>query len=186
MRLLFQRGAFDPITTRLTAEALLYYALGLWAFSGVRIVVTAFYALQDTRTPLKIAIISLLVNIVLSILLMGPMRHGGLALATSIASGLNLVLLVWVVRKRLGGAIGARDILGSILKSTVSAAVMGCVIGFLASWAIPKYAGSTWHLVVWVLGSVVAGSLFYGACAFLLRSRELVAMVDVVRRNLRK
>lgn len=186
VRLLFQRGAFDPITTRLTAEALLYYALGLWAFSGVRIVVTAFYALQDTRTPLKIAIISILVNILLSILLMGPMRHGGLALATSIASGVNLVLLLWVVRKRLGGPIGARDILGSVLKSTVSAAVMGCVIVFLASWATPKCTGSTWHLVVWVLGSVVVGSLLYGTCAFLLRSRELVAMVDIVRGNLRK
>jgi putative peptidoglycan lipid II flippase len=186
VRLLFQRGAFDLVTTRLTAEALLYYALGLWAFSGVRIVVTAFYALQDTKTPLKIAIISLLVNILLSILLMGPMRHGGLALATSIASGVNLVLLVWVVRKRLGGTIGARDILGSVLKSTASAAVMGCVIGFLASWTVPKYSGSTWYLVVWVLSSVAAGSLLYGACAFLLRSRELVVMVDILRRNLRK
>jgi putative peptidoglycan lipid II flippase len=185
VRLLFQRGAFDPDTTRLTAEALLYYALGLWAFSGVRIVVSAFYALQDTKTPVKMAVISLLVNIGLSILLMGPMRHGGLALATSVASGVNLTLLILALRKRLG-RIGAHDILGSVLKSTASAAVMGCVIGFLTSWAIAKYGGSTWYLVVWVLGSVAAGSLLYGACAFLLRSRELVAMVDIVRRNLRK
>jgi putative peptidoglycan lipid II flippase len=185
VRLLFQRGAFDPDTTRLTAEALLYYAVGLWAFSGVRIVVSAFYALQDTKTPVKMAVISLLVNIELSILLMGPMRHGGLALATSLASGVNLTLLILALRKRLG-RIGAHDILGSVLKSTASAAVMGCVIGFLTSWAIAKYGGSTWYLVVWVLGSVAAGSLLYGACAFLLRSRELVAMVDIVRRNLRK
>lgn len=185
VQLLFQRGAFDPVTTRLTAEAILYFSLGLWAVSGVRIVVPAFYAVKDPKTPVKIAIISLLVNIVLSILLMGPMRHGGLALATSLASGVNLTLLIIALRKRLG-RIGAHDILASVLKSTASAAVMGCVIGFLASWTIPKYSGSTWYLVVWVLGSVAAGSLLYGACAFLLRSRELVVMVDILRRNLRK
>jgi len=185
VRLLFQRGAFDAATTRFTAEALLYYAVGLWAFSGVRIVVSTFYALQDTKTPVKMAVISLLANIVLSILLMGPMRHGGLALATSLASVVNLILLIRALKKRLG-RIGAHDILQSVLKSTASAAVMGGVIGVVALWGVPKCIGSTWHLVVWVLGSVVLGLLLYGACAFLFRSRELVAMVDIVKRNLRK
>ncbi|MCK4486344.1 MAG: murein biosynthesis integral membrane protein MurJ [Desulfobacterales bacterium] len=185
VRLLFQRGAFDVATTHFTAEALFYYAIGLWAFSGVRIVVSTFYALQDTKTPVKIAVISLLVNIVLSILLMGPMRHGGLALATSLAAAVNLILLVQALKKRLG-RIGAHDILGSVFRSTASAAVMGGVIGVVALWRIPKCAGSTWHLVVWVLGSVVVGSLLYGACAFLFRSRELTAMVDIIRKTLRK
>jgi putative peptidoglycan lipid II flippase len=185
VRLLFQRGAFDVATTRFTAEALFYYAIGLWAFSGVRIVVSTFYALQDTKTPVKVAVISLLVNIVLSILLMGPMRHGGLALATSLAAVVNLILLTHALKKRLG-RIGAHDILGSVFKSIVSAAVMGGVIGVVAMCGVPKYGGSTWHLVVWVLGSVVGGLLLYGACAFLFRSRELGAMVDIVRRNLSK
>ena len=185
VRLLFQRGAFDPATTHLTAEALLYYAVGLWAFSAVRIVVSTFYALQDTKTPVKIAIFSLLMNIGLSILLMGPMRHGGLALATSLASVTNLILLLRALKKRLG-RIGTRDILGSLVRSTASAAVMGGAIGVVALWGVPKYAGCTWHLVVWLSGSVVAGSLLYGACAFVFRSRELLAMVDTVRRNLRK
>jgi putative peptidoglycan lipid II flippase len=185
VRLLFQRGAFDVATTHFTAEALLYYAVGLWAFSGVRILVSTFYALQDTKTPVKIAVISLLVNIVLSILLMGPMRHGGLALATSLAAAVNLILLIRSLRKRLG-RIGGHDILASVFKSTASAAVMGGVIGAVALWGMPKCAGSTWHLVVWILGSVVLGMLLYGVCAFLFRSRELAAMVDIVRRILRK
>ncbi|HID30057.1 MAG TPA: murein biosynthesis integral membrane protein MurJ, partial [Desulfobacterales bacterium] len=185
VRLLFQRGAFDVATTHFTAEALLYYAVGLWAFSGVRILVSTFYALQDTKTPVKIAVISLLVNIVLSILLMGPMRHGGLALATSLAAAVNLILLIRSLRKRMG-RIGGHDILASVFKSTASAAVMGGVIGAVALWGMPKCAGSPWHLVVWILGSVVLGMLLYGVCAFLFRSRELAAMVDIVRRNLRK
>ena len=185
VRLLFQRGAFDMATTHFTAEALLYYAVGLWAFSGVRIVVSTFYALQDTKTPVKIAVISLLANIVLSILLMGPMRHGGLALATSLAAAVNLILLIRSLKKRLG-RIGAHDILASVFRSTAAAAVMGGVIGAIALWGMPKCAGSTWHLVVWVLGSVMLGLLLYGVCAFLFRSQELAAMVDIARRNLRK
>jgi putative peptidoglycan lipid II flippase len=185
VRLLFQRGAFDPATTRLTAEALLYYAVGLWAFSGVRIVVSAFYALQDTKTPVKIAVVSLIVNIFLSILLMGPMRHGGLALATSVASAVNLILLIIALRKRLG-RIGAHNILRSVVNSTVCAAVMGGVIWLVGLWAAPRCGKSTWYLLAWVLGSVGAGSILYGASAFLLRSRELGAVVDMVRTSLRK
>jgi putative peptidoglycan lipid II flippase len=185
VRLLFQRGAFDVATTDFTAEALFYYSIGLWAFSGVRIVVSTFYALQDTKTPVKMAVISLLVNIVLSLLLMGPMRHSGLALATSLAAVVNLVLLIQALKRRLG-RIGGHGILESVIKSMASATVMGGVIGLVAMYGAPKYTGSTWHLVVWVLGSVVVGLVLYGVCSFVFRSPELRAMADIVKRNLRK
>ena len=182
--LLFERGAFDEVTTQRTAEALVYYALGLWAFSGARIVIAAFYALQDTKTPVKIAVVSLLVNIALSVVLMGPMRHGGLALATSLASMVNLVLLARALRKRLGG-ISARDMVGSVLRATASAVVMGGVVAAGAVWAAPK-CGQSWHLLAWVLASVVAGVALYGGCAYLFKCRELGAVVDLVRTTVRK
>ena len=185
VQLLFQRGAFDFATTHLTAEALLYYSVGLWAFSGVRVVVTTFYALQDTKTPVKIAVISLLVNIVLSIVLMGPMRHGGLALATSTASGVNLVLLILALRKRLG-RIGARDILQSVFKSMASAAVMGVVIAFGALCVMPKYSENPWCLLLWVFGSIGFGAIIYGGCTCLLRCREVGDVMDIVRASVRK
>ena len=185
VRLLFQRGAFDPETTRLTSVALLYYAIGLWAFSGVRIVVATFYALQDTKTPVKIAVISLLVNIALSILLMGPMRHGGLALATSLASGVNLILLIWALKKRLG-RIEARGILRSLFKSAACAAIMGGIIALVAPWAGPRCSGSPWYLLAWVLGSVASGAALYGWCAFLFKCPELGAVVDMVRASISK
>jgi len=75
--LLFKRGAFDAETTRLTAVALLYYGIGLWAFSAVRIVVSTFYALQDTKTPVRMAVVSVIANIVLGVLLMGPLGPWG-------------------------------------------------------------------------------------------------------------
>ncbi len=183
--LIFQRGAFDAASSRLTAEAVLYYAVGLWAFSGVRIVVSAFYSLQDTKTPVKTGVVSLVANIVLSLLLMGPMLHGGLALATSLASSVNLTLLVLALRKRLG-RIGGRSILQSVFRSTVCAAVMGGVIGMVGLWAAPRCGNNTWYLLAWVLGSVGAGAIVYGAVALLFRSQELGAVVDMVRASLRK
>jgi putative peptidoglycan lipid II flippase len=185
VQLLFQRGAFDADTTRMTAQALLFYGLGLWAFSGVRIVVSSFYALQDTKTPVKTAVVSLLVNIVLSLLLMGPLRHGGLALATSIASAVNLTLLILSLKKRLGH-IGARDILESVVKSTVCAAIMGGGISLLVLRIMPKSVGSVWDLMVWVFGSVAAGLVIYMACAFLLKSRELAAVFEIVTRGVKR
>ena len=185
VRLLFQRGAFDPATTRLTAEALLYYGLGLWAFSGVRIVVSTFYALQDTKTPVKMAVISLFVNIVLSLLLMRPMRHSGLALATSLASGVNLILLIGALKKRLG-RIGARDILQSVFRAAASAAVMGGVLFLAVWWVAPRSGQSFWSLLAWVSGGVAAGVLLYAGCASLFRCRELGALADMVRVGLGK
>jgi putative peptidoglycan lipid II flippase len=183
--LLFERGAFNAAASHLTAEAVLYYAVGLWAFSGVRIVISAFYSLQDTKTPVKTAVVALLTNIVLSILLMGPMRHGGLALATSLASAVNLTLLILALRRRLG-RIGAKGILESVFKSVICAAVMGGVIGMVGLWAAPRCGNSTWYLLIWVLGSVGAGAILYGVLAFLFRSQELGAVVDMARTGLHK
>jgi putative peptidoglycan lipid II flippase len=183
--LLFQRGAFDAAASRLTAEAVLYYAVGLWAFSGVRIVVSAFYSLQDTKTPVKTAVVSLLVNILLSVWLMGPMRHGGLALATSVASGVNLTLLILALRRRLG-RIGAKGILESLFRSAACSAVMGAIIVLIGFWAGPKCSGSSLGLLAWVFGSVGAGTILYGGCAYLIRCPELSAVVDIVKTSLLK
>ncbi len=104
VNLMLEHGQFDRLSTAGTATAVLYYAVGLWAYAGVRIVAQAFYSLQDTRTPVKIAVLAVAVNILLSVILMGPLAHGGLALATSLAAMLNLGLLTVRLRKKIGRA----------------------------------------------------------------------------------
>ncbi len=181
IQLLFNRGAFDATTTRLTAEALLYYSLGLWAFSGVRIVVSTFYALQDTKTPVKVAILSLLANIVLSIFLMGPMRHGGLALATSLSSMLNLTVLIWFLKKRLG-RIGASNILKSAGTSSAASIVMGlALICFLSNIELEGDI-NTIRLMMYVGLSVVGGIVIYGGLSRIFKSKELTAVVGMFRK----
>jgi len=104
--LLFMRGEFAAVDVRLTAQALSYYALGLWAFATLRIAVSAFFAQQDSRTPMLAATLSILANILLGLMLMKPMAHGGMALATSLAAMLNLGVLLMVLQRRRGGWTG--------------------------------------------------------------------------------
>ena len=115
VNILFQRGLFDYEATVGTADALLFYSLGIWAVVGVRVVTAAFYSLQDTKTPVRVAVVAMVTNIVMSLLLMGPLKHAGLAFANAIASGANFMLLFYFLRKRLG-RVDARKILKSFAK----------------------------------------------------------------------
>ncbi|MFP4477189.1 MAG: murein biosynthesis integral membrane protein MurJ [Desulfatibacillaceae bacterium] len=178
--LLFERGEFDPLATRQTAVALVYYALGLCSFSAVRIVVNVFYALQDTATPVRVSIISLAANMVLSLALMGPLAHGGLALATTLASTLNLLLLMINLKGRLGSLFG-RDIMASLLKTAAGSAVMGGAVWLLAGW-LPTGSGTLERLGVVAVCMTVGGVVYAGA-ALAFRSPELIDMANVVRKK---
>jgi putative peptidoglycan lipid II flippase len=176
--LLFKRGAFDGRTTQLTAVALFYYGIGLWAFAAVRIVVSTFYALQDTKTPVRMAVIAVGVNIVLGILLMGPLKHGGLALATSLASMVNLGLLIRALGKRLG-SIKWASIGGSTVKTIISSGIMGCAVWIGARMVLPAAGGSALGLLAGLVGIILAGIVLYGISAFFLKSTELKEVFTV-------
>ena len=166
---LFKRGAFDAETAALTASAVLYYAIGLWAVSSVKIVVTTFYALQDTRTPFKIGAISIAANMVLGILLMGPLGHRGLALATSLASMLNLALLCRVLQRRIG-TLDWREIGVSAGLTTASSVIMGGVVYLMTYRMIP--AGDDGSLPGLAAG-IMTGILVYGSLSVVLKRPEL-------------
>lgn len=180
IHLLFEHGAFSPQDTAGTAAALLYYAIGLWAFAGVRIIVAAFYSIQDTTTPALAAVTAVVANLVLSLLLMGPLRHAGLALATALASMLNIVILLGVLHRRLGG-VDWKSVRRSGLRSVTAAVpvALACLwIQGLAVWSRPNdWIAKTVMLVVGI-GLSVTGYL--GAHA-LMRSQELDVLWKMVR-----
>lgn len=181
IRLLFQRGAFDSDTTKMTAQALLYYSLGLWAFAALRVFVSAFYSLQDTKTPVKVAVVAMLANIVFSLILMGPLKHGGLALALSLASTLQLCMLIFLLRKRLGG-IDGRVVMGSMVRCFLSSLVMGLCIYLLA---LKLLAGSItrdiFTLALGILIIVCAGFVVYFISAKVLGSKELSSLIKALK-----
>jgi putative peptidoglycan lipid II flippase len=100
---LFGRGAFTQEAVHATGMALCAYAAGLPAFSCVRSLVSAFYALEDTRTPVVVAVVCMVLNVALGFILMQVMAHVGLALAATVSSWANVLLLGMVLRRREGG-----------------------------------------------------------------------------------
>jgi putative peptidoglycan lipid II flippase len=183
--LLFKRGAFDADATRLTAYALLCYSIGLWAFAAVRIVVSTFYALQDTKTPVRMAVISVIANIVLGIILMRYLSHGGLALSTSLASILNLGLLVWALRQRLG-FLGLRTIAASVGQSLACSTIMGAGVWTIARLIIPSQDKNVPGLFFGITGSILAGLVFYGISSFLIKHSEFEKVLAITRKGIRK
>jgi putative peptidoglycan lipid II flippase len=121
VRVLLERGAFDAVATELVAGALVVYALSVTAQSGVEILSRGFYALEDTRTPVAIAILAMVVNIVFAALMVGPFGLRGLAGAATIAATLEFALLVAFLRNRIGGfeVLPLRRTIGSTVIGTI-------------------------------------------------------------------
>lgn len=186
IQIFFERGAFGPHSTAMTYEALLFYALGLWAFSGIRVMVAAFYAFQDTKTPVKVASVALVANLILSLFLMGPLRHGGLALALSLASSLQLFLLVFFLKRRLV-EWELSPIFLSVAKNILASIVMGVGIFYAYGhvW-VPNPELGTGHLVFRLSALVCMGIFIYFATSRILGCPELSLIWDIFKPLLKR
>jgi len=183
--LLFQRGAFDEQTMRLTAGALLYYTTGLWAFSAVRMVLNVFYALEDVRTPVRTAILSIGANVLLGMVLMGPMAHQGLALALSLASVLHFVLLAAALRRTMG-PLGGWSIAGAAVKSAACAGIMAVCVWLLAAWLLPPGTAGTLALLQGLAGCITVGVLVFTLVVRAMGLAELKTVLAMVRGRMDK
>jgi len=153
---LFERGLFDRYSTLITARALSFYSVGLFSYSGIKLLVSCFYSLKDTLTPVKVASVSLALNIVLNLILMYPLKISGLALATSFSGIFNFLVLFFILRKKIG-PIDGRNILNSFLKVLMASIVMAVIIHI----CIFK-AGMNLFLVIFIgmLGYATAAMIF--------------------------
>jgi putative peptidoglycan lipid II flippase len=185
IQVLYQRGAFTSRSTELVAWALLWYAAGLVGHSLVEILSRAFYALHDTRTPVFVGVGAMGLNIGLSLLFskwfesIGWMPHGGLALANSVATALESILLIFLMRKRLGGLEGAY-IWKGVGVSVLGSALMG---GGLMGWRYFFENASAW---VVLLGGLGVGLVIYVGVIWLLKIPELMGMINTIVYRLRK
>jgi putative peptidoglycan lipid II flippase len=127
IELLFSRGSFGPEAARSSAMALGYYSIGLVPISLSRVLTSVFYSLKDTATPVWVAFGCFFCNAIACILLVGPLGFGGLALATSIAGTLNMVILFVILTRRLG-SFGGADVISAAVKNVIISFIMGGVI----------------------------------------------------------
>ncbi len=185
VNLLFQRGQFDYVATRGTADALLFYSIGIWSIVGVRVTTATFYALQDTKTPVRIAVVGVTSNILLSLILMGPLKHSGLALANSLASGINFLLLSFFLRKRLQ-RIDAKAIITSFLQVISASFIMGVVGWTLLRGELWKASGSTAAKASYLSGTMLLCIGIYIAVNALMKNKELGYVREMLSNKLRK
>lgn len=183
VRVLFERGEFTAAkSTPITVQALVYYTVGLCAYGGVKATVQAFYSMKDTLTPTKVAVASVVINVVLNLLLMGPFGVAGLAVATSIAAIFSFVLLNVILRRRLGGIHG-REISRSALKILAASAAMGVVMGVLARALEPRGGGLAGNLMQLGVASA-SGLAAFLAVAFALKAEEVIFILGIISRKL--
>lgn len=185
VNVLFQRGVFDYQATVGTSDALLFYSLGIWAIVGVRVVTATFYSLNDTKTPVKVAVAAMLTNILMSLILMGPLKHSGLAFANAIASGVNFVLLFIFLRRRLG-RIDATRILKSFTKIFFASAVMGLAGWLILHGDIWTSAGRALLKTAYLSGTIVLCLGIYLIISLLLKGEEMNYIFNTVRNRLNR
>ncbi|NMC53365.1 MAG: murein biosynthesis integral membrane protein MurJ [Chloroflexi bacterium] len=183
VRLVYMRNEFDETSLQFVSWALLWYAVGLVGHSLVEITARAFYALHDTKTPVFIGIAAMSLNLAFSLAFSalfrawGWMPHGGLALANSLATALEAIGLLVLMRRRLNG-IGGREIGQAALQSLAGAAVMSAALLAWLHWtqAIPS--------AITTLGGVVCGGAAYLLVLLLLKPRELALLREIPGRLL--
>lgn len=174
VRVLFERGQFTAADTVATAQALAGYAVGLVAFSGAHIAARAFYAVHAPGVAVKLGMLAVAVNVVAAVALMGPLAHGGLALASSIAAYVNFMALAWAARGRFGGFEARR--LGASLGRTLvasSALTVWCVGGL---WLWPVGASRLVE-AAWLAAAIAGGTVVFWTVSALLGAPERRALL---------
>jgi putative peptidoglycan lipid II flippase len=177
--LLYQRGQFTAESTELVAWALLWYAVGLVGHSVVEVLARAFYALQDTRTPVTIGAAAMGLNIGFSLLftrlftVLGWMPHGGLALANSLATALEMVGLLLLLRRRLSG-ISGKSIGDALWKAALGTLAMALVV-----WFVDNRLGSA-GMALRAAAGMAGGALVYLGVLVLLRVGEIRSLSTAV------
>jgi len=180
---LYQRGEFTAETTKLVAWALTWYAAGLVFHSVLEVLVRAYYAMHDTKTPVLVGAAAMTLSIGLSLVFaslfqrIGWMPHGGLALAVSVSTALEVTTLFLIMRKRLNG-IHEPDIAKGF-----EAAALG-TLGMIAALVFWMRAAGSAHAALTTLGGVAIGGTVYAAVLVALRIPEVGRVVQMVKRRL--
>lgn len=174
-KILFERGAFTSYSTSITSNALFFYAFGLVACGGLKVLANAFYASGDTRTPVKAAFYSAILNLLLNLALMWPLKVGGLTLANSIAVTFNFAMLYILLVKKFGD-FGSAQIRGSFLRVVAASMAMAVAIKFL----MIRLGGYSVVSLALVISASIAVFL---AAGFLFGVKEIKDPIEWLRRR---
>jgi len=184
VRIVFERGSFDARSTQMVAWALVFYAAGLTAHSMVEVLARAYFALQDTLTPASVSVGGMILNVALSLVLVGAfsaagwMPHGALALANTLATAAEMTVLIFILRRKFQRLLD-RDGWLSLARTVISSAAMSAVL-LLWIQALPSV--SKWIVS---LGGISVGLAVYVGISLAIGSQEARSMLRVIITRLR-
>ena len=179
IRLIFQHGAFTPYDTTKTAEALSFYALGLFAYAAVKIMVPVFYALNHTRYPVIGSFLTVGANIIIILLTIDHFQHKAIALSTSCTMFFNFLFLSIILHQKLAG-YSLKYLLTGLTKVLFAATTMGVyLIGLQNDMAAWIRQGFMQELTA-LLFLIISGAALYGGLLYLLQLKELTFLVDKI------
>ncbi|MGH2517965.1 MAG: murein biosynthesis integral membrane protein MurJ, partial [Ktedonobacterales bacterium] len=190
-KLILAHGQFDPRTVPLVAQPLIFFSIGLVGLSLVEILVRCFYALHDSRTPVEVSVLQFMFVIGLSIVLLSPMGANGLALATSLGSLGEAVVLLLLLRPRLGGLdlkeLGMYTL--NVVAASVVMALTALFVYTLALVVLPLHATSVIETVdnaIRVLAAMLAAGAVYFAFSHYLGTDDVLSFERILRRFRRR
>jgi putative peptidoglycan lipid II flippase len=183
--LIYERGRFDAFDTEQTAIALIYNAIGLTAYSGVRVLAPAFFALKDARIPMVASLLSIIINYAVASLTVEYLGigHRGLALSISAVAIINFLFLFIFMRRRLG-KIEGRSLAMVFIKVSAASCMMGAVC-WLVSRQIERYLGleSLFDRLIVVGVSIVIGIAVLYPSARLMKLNEVDQLTELLKRK---
>ncbi|HSQ87301.1 murein biosynthesis integral membrane protein MurJ [Romboutsia sp.] len=184
VKFLFERGEFNAHATAMTASALVFYSIGLIGFGIRDILGKVFYSLQDTKTPMINGAIAMGINIVLNIILVRFMGHNGLAFATSISAILTIVLLFRSLKKKVG-YFGQDKIIKVIIKSFVSAVIMGVISVLTYNILIGALGSGTLVEMIALFVAIIIGAIAYVILIIMLKVEEITIISDKILKKIK-
>lgn len=181
VKLFFERGAFRPEATLMTSGALVFYSLGLVGAALRLMLNKVFYSFQDTRTPMINGAIAVASNVIMNLILIGPLGHRGLALATSISATITTLLLFINLRKKMG-PLGYANMLTAFIKTAFASFVMGLIV-YLMYYKLGALLPVSKLLdMLLLVGSVLVGVIVYFVLLILLKVEELRVILGKIIR----
>lgn len=186
VKLLFQQGQFTSSMSSITFQIMAYFCIGLFAYSGIQLLNRSFYALQDTLTPLITGVLTIAMNIILSLYLVNPMGVRGLALASSLAGVFNMLALLLILRWR-SGPVGGRKLALSLSISTLASAAMFIVVRYSSSFLLNSLdLAAKLNQLISVAAGIGLGIAVYGLIVYSFKLEESELVLGMIKKKLPK
>ncbi|WP_347273596.1 murein biosynthesis integral membrane protein MurJ [Candidatus Kuenenia sp.] len=178
--LLYKRNQFDAESALRTSRVILFYAIGIWAYCGLHVLIRAFYSLKDTVTPVKIGTLCVCLNLVLNISLIWTLQEGGLALSTAISAIIQIIILTLILQKKLRIKI-QKEVFVSLIKTIITSVAMGSVCFFtLKMLPYSEENNSLYFKGIRLFIPMLTASATFAAVSLLIKSEDFRNLIKGV------